>query len=243
MTLFDVGETNLDQLKMDLSSWKFFFTLYKLADLGAASRTVKVSTEYLAEKIVASQQTASRHLINLEKMGWITRTVTVDGCLTKLTPQGIAELKKLYSELRLIFESEYPPSITMEGILFSGLGEGAYYVTKDGYRNQFVERLGFDPYPGTLNVKITTDYDLKALSELEAYPAIELEGFKTESRSFGPVKCYPAIINNKVKGAVIYAMRSHYGTSVLEIVAPTCLRRQLDLKDGNKVKIEILINP
>jgi riboflavin kinase len=131
----------------------------------------------------------------------------------------------------------------LEGVLFSGLGEGAYYVTKDGYRNQFVERLGFDPYPGTLNVKISTDYDLKALSELEAYPAIELKGFKTESRTFGPVKCYPAIINNKVKGAVIYAMRSHYGTSVLEIVAPTCLRRQLDLKDGNKVKIEILINP
>ena len=233
----------MDHLKLDLSSWKFFFTLYKLADLGASSRTVKVSTEYLAEKIGASQQTASRHLINLEKMGWITRTVTVDGCLTKLTPQGVSELKKLYSELRLIFESEYPPSITLEGVLFSGLGEGAYYVTKDGYRNQFVEQLGFDPYPGTLNVKITTDYDLKALSELEAYPAIELKGFKTESRSFGPVKCYPAIINNKVKGAVIYAMRSHYGASVLEIVAPTFLRRQLDLKDGNKVKIEILINP
>jgi len=243
MTLFEVGESYMDHLKLDLSSWKFFFTLYKLADLGASSRTVKVSTDYLAEKIGASQQTASRHLINLEKMGWITRTVTVDGCLIKLTPQGVSELKKLYSELRLIFESEYPPSITLEGVLFSGLGEGAYYVTKDGYRNQFVEKLEFDPYPGTLNVKISTDYDLKALSELESYPAIELEGFKTESRTFGPVKCYPAIINNKVKGAVIYAMRSHYGTSVLEIVAPNCLRRQLDLKDGNKVKIEILINP
>jgi len=33
------------------------------------------------------------------------------------------------------------------------------------------------------------------------------------------------------------------GASVLEIVASTCLRRQLGLKDGNKVKIEILINP
>lgn len=239
----DVGESKVDHLKLDLSSWKFFFTLYKLADLGASSRTVKVSTEYLAEKIGASQQTASRHLITLEKMGWITRTVTVDGCLTKLTPQGISELKKLYSELRIIFESEYPPSITLEGVLFSGLGEGAYYVTKEGYRSQFVEKLGFDPYPGTLNVKISRDYDLKALSELETYPAIELKGFKTESRTFGPVKCYPAIINNKVTGAVIYAMRSHYGASVLEIVAPTCLRRQLDLKDGNKIKIQILINP
>ncbi|MCW4016117.1 MAG: DUF120 domain-containing protein [Candidatus Bathyarchaeota archaeon] len=233
----------MDPLKPDLRSWKLLFTLYKLAELGATSRTVKVSTEYLSEKIGASQQTASRHLINLEKIGWIKRTITPDGCLLKITSQGVAELKKLYSELRLIFESEYPPSITLEGVLFSGLGEGAYYVTKEGYRKQFMEKLGFDPYPGTLNIKLTTDYDVHALSELEAYPAVELEGFNDESRTFGPVKCYPAVINNKAKGAVIYAMRSHYGASVLEIVSPTFLRSNLKLKDGNKVKVEILILP
>ena len=233
----------MDPLKIDLRSWKLFFTLYKLAELGASSRTIKVSTEYLSEKIGASQQTASRHLINLEKMEWIKRTITPEGCLTKITSQGVAELKKLYSELRLIFESAYPPSITLEGVLFSGLGEGAYYVTKEGYRKQFMEKLGFDPYPGTLNIKLTTEYDIKSLSELEAYPAVELEGFKNESRTFGPVKCYPAIINNKAKGAVIYALRSHYGSSVLEIISPTFLRSHLKLKDGNKVKVEILISP
>ena len=233
----------MDSLKLDLGSWKLFFTLYKLAELGATSRTVKVSTEYLAEKIGASQQTSSRHLIKLDNMGWIKRTVTLDGCLIKITAKGLSELKKLYSELRLIFESDYPPSITLEGVLFSGLGEGAYYVTKEGYRKQFIEKLGFDPYPGTLNIKVVTDFDIKSLSELETYPAIEFEGFEDESRTFGPVKCYPAVINNKAKGAVIYAMRSHYGSSVLEIVAPTFLRRQLNLKDGNKVKVEILILP
>ncbi|MFC1486729.1 DUF120 domain-containing protein [Thermoproteota archaeon] len=233
----------MDSLKLDLKSWKLFFTIYKLAELGASTRTVKVSTEYLAEKIGASQQTASRHLISLEKLGWIKRTITAEGCLIKITNQGIAELKKLYSELRLIFESDYPPSIILEGVLFSGLGEGAYYVTKAGYRKQFMEKLGFDPYPGTLNIKLTTDYDLKSLSELETYPAVELEGFQDESRTFGSVKCYPAIINNKVKGAVIYALRSHYGSSVLEIVSPSFLRSSLKLKDGNKVKVEIMILP
>ena len=233
----------MDPLKLDLKSWKLFFTLYKLAELGASSRTVKVSTEYLAEKLGASQQTASRHLITLEKMGWIKRNVTPEGCLTKITGQGVAELKKLYSELRLIFESAYPPSITLEGTLFTGLGEGAYYVTKEGYRKQFMEKLGFDPYPGTLNLKLTSEYDIKSLSELETYPAVELEGFQDESRTFGAVRCYPAIINNKAKGAAIHALRSHYGTSVIEIVSPTFLRSRLNLKDGHKVKVEILILP
>ena len=233
----------MDTLNVDPKTWKLFLTLYKLAELGASSRTVKISTEYLSEKIGASQQTASRHLIGLEKMGWIERAITPDGCLMKITVEGVAELKKLYSELRLIFESPFPPSITLEGTLFSGLGEGAYYVTKEGYRKQFMEKLGFDPYPGTLNLKLTNEYDLKALAELEVYPAVELEGFVDESRSFGPVKCYPAVINNKVKGAIIYAMRTHYGKSVLEVVSPTFLRSKLKLKDGNKVKVEILILP
>jgi len=211
--------------------------------MGARNRTIKVSTEYLAEKMGASQQTASRNLIELDKKAWIKRTITPEGCLIKITETGATELKKLYSNLRLIMEAAYPLSVTLEGVLFTGLGEGAYYVTRDKYRKQFIEKLGFDPYPGTLNLKLTSEYDTKARSELETYPGIEIEGFKDESRTFGNVKCYPVVINNKMKGAVIFALRSHYNSSVLEIIAPTYLRSQLKLKDGHKVKVEVLILP
>ena len=233
----------MSSLDIGAESWKHLFTLYKLAEMGAWNRTVKVSTEYLAEKMRMSQQTASRHLIEMEREGWIKRTITPEGCLIKITESGIAELKKIYSSLKTVIEASYPPSVTLEGILFSGLGEGAYYVTRDGYRKQFIEKLGFDPYPGTLNLKLTSDYDMKTRSELETYPAIEVQGFKNETRTYGPVKCFPAIINNKVKGAVLSAMRSHYNSSVLEIISSDYIRSKLKLKDGNKVKVEILILP
>jgi len=225
------------------SSWKYLYALYKLAELGASRRTVKVSTEYFADKMSLSQQTASRYLIQLEKKGWLKRNITPDGCLVKLTDTGQQELKQLYANLRLIFEAAYPPSVTLEGVLFSGLGEGAYYVSKEGYRKQFIEKLGFDPYPGTLNIKLTTDYDIKTRTELEAYPAVELQGFQNETRSFGAARCYPAIINNKVKGALLTAMRTHYDSSVIEIVAPICIRSHLKLKDGQKIKVEVLTLP
>jgi len=227
----------------DSHSWRHFFALYKLAEMGASRRTIKVSTEYLAEKMGLSQQTASRHLIQLEKMGWIKRGITPNGCLIGITEAGAKELKRLYSGLHQIFEAAYPSSVTLEGVLFSGLGEGAYYIGKDGYRKQFIEKLGFDPYPGTLNLKLTTDYDMKTRMELENYPAIELQSFKNETRSFGAVKCYPAVINNRVKGAVVFAMRTHYNSSVVEVIAPTFLRGSLKLKDGNKVKVEIFTLP
>jgi riboflavin kinase len=220
--------------------WRDLFTLLKLAEMGAHRRTVKVSTEYLAEKLGIAQQTASRHLIELEQKGWIKRTITPEGSLIKIDDAGIKELEKLHSNLRLWIEAEYPPSTTLEGTLFTGLGEGAYYIQKEFYRKQFIEKLGFEPYPGTLNLKLTTEYDLKTRMELEAYPAIEIQGFKNEDRTFGVVKCYPAVIGNKIKGALISALRSHYDSSVVELIAPVNLRKQLKLKDGQKLKVEIV---
>jgi riboflavin kinase len=223
--------------------WRHIFVLLKLAEMGAHRRTAKISTEYLAGKLGASQQTSSRYLIELDKDGWIKRAVTPEGCLIKITDAGIKELKKLYSNLRFLMEAAYPPSITLEGVVFTGLGEGAYYISKERYTKQFIEKLGFEPYPGTLNLKLTTDYDVKTRSELEAYPAIEIEGFRSEDRTFGSVKCYPVTIENRVKGALILALRSHYDASVIEVIAPVFLRKHLNLKDGHKVKVEVLTLP
>src|SRR3972149_4555119 len=185
---------------------QFPYTLLKLAERGAHRRTAKISTQYLAEKMGISQQTASRYLIELERKGWIQRTITPEGSLIKTDDTGTKELQKLYSNLRFLIEAAYPPSVTLEGTVFTGLGEGAYYITKEHYRKRFIEKLGFDPYPGTLNLKFTTEYDLKPRTELEAYPAIEIQGFKNEDRTFGLVKCYPATIGNKIKGALIFSL-------------------------------------
>ncbi len=219
--------------------WQHLYMLLKLAEMGAYNRIAKISTEYLSKKLGMSQQTASRHLIELEHKSWIQRNISPDGSLIRIEEIGTKKLQKLYSSLKILMEKAYPPSVTLEGSIFTGLGEGAYYVSKESYRNQIVEKLGFEPYPGTLNVKLTSDYDIKTRQELEAYPAIEVMGFQNEDRSFGLVKCYPAIIGGKVKGALVTALRSHYDASVLEIIAPVCLRKQLGLKDGNKVKVEI----
>ncbi len=223
--------------------WQRIQTLLKLAEMGAHRRTAKISTEYLAEKMGISQQTASRHLIELERERWIKRTITPEGSLIKIDDLGMREIKKMYAQLRFLVEAAYPPSVTLEGTVFTGLGEGAYYISKEIYRKQFIEKLGFDPYPGTLNLKLTTEYDLKTRTELETYPAVEIGGFRNENRTFGVVKCYPATIGNKVKGALIFALRTHYDVSVLEVIAPVCLRKQLNLKDGHKVKVEVFTLP
>jgi riboflavin kinase len=162
--------------------------------------------------------------------------------LITLTDTGKEQIKNLYSELKMIVETPHPLSMTLEGEVFSGFGEGAYYIKQDGYRKQFIEKLGFDPYPGTLNIKLVGT-SIAASEEFKNYPAIEIEKFEDGSRSFGSVRCYPALVNNKVKGALLVALRTHYDSSVLEIISPYFLRNKLKIKDGQRIRVEIFIMP
>src|SRR6185503_4101153 len=46
--------------------------------------------------------------------------------------------------------------VTLRGRVASGKGEGALFTRLDWARAAFVERLGIDPFPGTLNL-VTED--------------------------------------------------------------------------------------
>lgn len=227
----------------DRKDWQNIYTLMKLAEMGSHKKTTKISTESFSEELGFSQQTASRHLIELEHKKWIRRKITPEGSLIKITSIGLKKLTKLYSTLHRLIEVTQPLTFTFEGNVFSGLGEGAYYISKDYYRKQFIQKFGFNPYPGTLNLKLSTEFDLENRKDLEGYPAIEIKGFTSENRTFGIVKSYPIKINNKIDGALIFALRSHYDLSVLEIVAPVNLRKLFNLVEGQKVKVEVFVLP
>ena len=214
-----------------------WYTLFKLSELGTYNRHMKITTKELAKNLDASQQTASRHLIELEQLGLIIKTLSLQGLDVKITEIGLKELQNVYSKLKMLFEG--PTNIiSIEGKVFSGLGEGGYYVGMKGYKHQFLRKLGFDPYPGTLNLKIAQS-QIGLKKDLETYPPIIIEGFESRRRTFGQVECYPATINDCVDGAVIIINRTHYDNSVLELIAPVNLREKLNLKEGSTVQVKV----
>ncbi|MDD2755372.1 MAG: DUF120 domain-containing protein [Methanothrix sp.] len=46
----------------------------------------------------------------------------------------------------------------MRGKIRSGLGQSQYFLTREGYSRQFVEKLGFIPFPRTLNVQLNEPF-------------------------------------------------------------------------------------
>ena len=82
----------------------FLFTLYKLAEIGAYPGEIEHTTGEIGEKIEFSQQTASRHLIELENKDLIRRTRCGRKETIKITDEGMAMLRDMYIKLQRILE-------------------------------------------------------------------------------------------------------------------------------------------
>ncbi len=122
----------------------------------------------------------------------------------------------------------------IHGKVATGLGEGQYYISVEGYKNQFIQKLGFEPYPGTLNLKLAEPLPFtRALAG-----SIRIEGFRDENRTFGECRCYPVKINS-IRGAIIRPERTSYPTDLVEVIAPVNLRKTLCLSDEDEVEVTL----
>jgi riboflavin kinase, archaea type len=213
--------------------------LYKLSEMGATNKEVVCSTSDVAKGIGSSQQTASRRLIEMEKLGLIERARAGRDQKVRITGEGLRHLSDMYLNLKRVFEAP-KKDLIITGVVFTGLREGSYYMSRDGYRKQFISKLGFEPFPGTLNLRVSKE-DLNDRKTLETYPSVYIEGFASEKRTYGPAKCFRALVNDKVKSAIVLPIRAHYGEDVVELIAPVSLRKQFKLADGDKVRVRVPI--
>jgi riboflavin kinase, archaea type len=122
---------------------------------------------------------------------------------------------------------------TMRGKVSAGRGEGQFYISNDGYKRQFIEILGFEPFPGTLNIKMESPF------VPPEQKAIRIKGFQDVNRTFGECRCYKIKLNG-IGAAVVRPERSDYPDDLIEVIAPVNLRKALVLEDGDQVEVTLL---
>ena len=125
--------------------------------------------------------------------------------------------------------------IGFEGTITSGLGEGAVFISIDYYKDNIRNKLGFEPYPGTLNLEMGKGQQ----AQLRAITSIRIESFKKNGKAYGGASCYKIKING-IDAAIIVPDLTEHKESVIEIVAPINLKSKLKVGDGDKVKIELV---
>lgn len=217
----------------------YFPTLVELLLLGGKSHYVPVTSEALAAQLGKSQQAISNHIIQLEKEGYIEREKEGRKFNIRLTEKAVNDLTSYYLALRSVLE-EAPDIFEFKGRVFTGLGEGAYYMSLEGYRRQFKEKLGFEPFPGTLNLRLESRTDRIQLEELKAKPGTRVEGFTDGARTYGALRFFPSLVEDE-RGAILAIDRTHYDISVLEVIAPVNLREALGVKDGSLVTVKAFL--
>jgi riboflavin kinase len=210
--------------------------LKAIALMGGLKGPVFLSSQSLGGMLGTSPQTAARRLQALERRSLLTRSVTPDGQNVTITREGEEALRKEYADYCRVFQIE-GGGFSLRGTVISGLGEGRYYMSLEPYIRQFVRTLGFEPYPGTLNIRLEPS-GMAVRKRLDQLDWISIEGFTADGRTFGRARCLPCIIGMTPCGIVIPG-RSHYPDDVLEIIAPVSLRDAYQLADSDEVSVEV----
>ncbi|MDH5482387.1 MAG: CTP-dependent riboflavin kinase [Candidatus Bathyarchaeota archaeon] len=132
--------------------------------------------------------------------------------------------------------SSYPKELCIIGKVFSGKSEGKAFITFPWVRKQIIEKLGFIPYPGTLNIELAGD-DVKLKKLLVMAKPTEISPVTGFCRG----KCFKAHLMDNVKCAIIIPEITDYPENVLEIIASVNLREKLLLKNGDTVKVKLTL--
>jgi riboflavin kinase len=127
--------------------------------------------------------------------------------------------------------------LTVKGKVFSGSGEGAEFIKLPWVSKQIAEKLGFIPYNGTLNIKLTAQSVVIKKSLMNAR-AIEISPIKGFCRG----RCFGACFMHDLKCAIIIPEVENYPEGAIEVVASVNLREKFKLKDDDMVEVRIMLD-
>ncbi len=124
-------------------------------------------------------------------------------------------------------------SLTLDGKVVSGQGNGRKYIALPWVTQQIEEKLGFTPYIGTLNIQLSkkSKRQKKLLEKAKSVTICPAEGY-----------CVGLLVKAHVNGlecAVVLPQVEGYPENLLEVIASVNLRETLKLKDGDSVTVTV----
>ncbi len=124
-------------------------------------------------------------------------------------------------------------SLVLDGKVVSGQGSGRKYIELQWVKQQIEEKLGFTPYPGTLNLTLSKQsiQRKKLLSKAKSIEICPAEGYCVGT-------AFEATING-LRCGIVAPQVAGYPENILEIIAPLYLRDALKVKDGDAVSVTV----
>lgn len=126
----------------------------------------------------------------------------------------------------------------LAGRLATGVGMGKTFTRLGWARKQFMDKLGIDPHPGTVNVVVDDPDSLRSWARLK-----RTDGIRVENPNDGPhdcdAKCWPVLLDGGVEGAIVYPLVPGYPPAQVEVIAAVDVRAALGIEDGDAVVLDV----
>jgi CTP-dependent riboflavin kinase len=128
--------------------------------------------------------------------------------------------------------------LTVSGKIVRGDGKATFFTQLDWVQKQCREKLGFKPFPGTLNLAV----DEKKAPLIAAFCQKYGLTLEPPDEAFCTGHVYPVSIMG-VTGAIFAPaddVRVH-ADNIIELVAPTSLKDALDVDNGDEIMLVITL--
>ena len=121
----------------------------------------------------------------------------------------------------------------IRGTLVRGLGEAPAFTQLPWVVEQCQAKLGFAPYPGTVNLEVLPE-DVPLWGDLAARPGAVLI---PPDPDFCDAVCHAVSIAGRLEGATITPHVDAYPVDKLELLAPVNVMQTLGLSLGQEVEV------
>jgi CTP-dependent riboflavin kinase len=130
------------------------------------------------------------------------------------------------------------PGDQLLGRLVTGAGQGALFTQLDWVRRQFLEKLGIEPFPGTLNLLVDDPRSLRVWDRLRRTSGVRIEN-PGQGLHECHARCYPASLDERIDAAIVHPEITGYPPAQIELIAAVRVRDALGLGDGALLRVEI----
>ena len=128
--------------------------------------------------------------------------------------------------------------VRMTGRLIKGRGEGAGFTQIPWVKEAFTRILGFEPYPGTVNLRVDLSSEAKdALRIIRKSEGILMP--PPEGSGFCAARCFRGRLGAACSAGLVIPDVEGYYEDVLELVVPVNVREALGVSEGETIEVEI----
>jgi riboflavin kinase, archaea type len=133
--------------------------------------------------------------------------------------------------------------VQLTGVIFSDLGQASFFMGLDWVQELLVQRLGYHPFPATLNVRP------KGAADAEVWRRVQRDVPATQLTTAGEHHCGAKLYrvdvrvptrSDRVDGAVLLPEINDYPPDKIEIVAPMRLKDHFGVGDGDQLTLEFI---